>query len=89
MEKPYVDDKGILHYDPWVTIGTMKYNRDCLSVDDPNQTWNYLVFNGIDPQQYGIEHPHEEEFKDWSRAKLINELVNVRKEFEAYLRAGY
>lgn len=80
MTKVYVDDSGNLHYDSWVTIGTMMYNRDCLSVDDPEQLYNYLIANGIQPENYGISHPHTEEFKDWSRAKLIGEVIKLRNE---------
>ena len=88
-KKVFVDQQGQLHYDSWVTIGTMMYNRECLAESDPDQTYNYLTSNGIDPERYGVEHPLVEEFKEYSRSQLIQEIVAVRRELLAYQQSGF
>lgn len=88
-EKVFVDENGQLHYDSWVTIGTMMYNRECLAESDPDQLYNYLVSHGIEPENYGIEHPLVEEFKDYTRSQIIQELVAVRRELLAYQSSGF
>ena len=87
--KVFVDGQGKLHYDSWVTIGTMMYNRECLSESDPNQLYNYLSTCGIQPEDYGIEHPLVNEFKDYTRPQLIQELVNIRRELLSYQLSGF
>jgi hypothetical protein len=88
-EKVFVDANGQLHYDSWVTLGTMMYNRECLAESDPNQLYNYLTSCGVEPENYGIEHPLVEEFKDYTRSQIIQELVALRRELLAYQQAGF
>lgn len=79
-----VEKDGTLKYDKWYTAGGSMYsvNRDCLSPDDPNHTYNYLTANGVVPEEYGIQHPYVEEFKEYTRGQLIDEIMKLRKELE-------
>ncbi|MGL5013053.1 MAG: hypothetical protein ACRC6V_02025 [Bacteroidales bacterium] len=67
----------------------MMYNKGCLSEDDPEQLYNYLSKCVITPENFGIEHPTTEEFKDYTRSQLIKELLDTRRELAAYHKAGF
>ena len=42
----------------WKPGGGMMYRRDCLPIDHPEHTYNYIVREyGVRPELYGIEKP--------------------------------
>ena len=85
MSEIEIDTKaGTIKYPQYVKQGSMSVNRDCLDADDPDQTYNYLVRNGIVPEEYGIQHPHAVEFESCTRSQLINEILSLRREILAY-----
>lgn len=85
---PWVDEEG-LHYEAWVHIGEMLYNRDALGVNHPEQTYNHLVHHGIKPEDYGINHPYTERFANKTRSALIAEIVNLEEQLESAARHGF
>lgn len=83
MSEIEIDTKaGTIKYPQYVKQGSMSVNRDCLGADDPDQTYNYLVRNGI-------QHPHTVEFESYTRSQLINEILSLRREILAYQMAGF
>lgn len=82
-EKPTVDENGTLRYPTFVKRGDLLQNRDCLSPDDEDHTYNYLRRHEIIPEDFGIEHPRTEEYKNYSRDDLINEIEKLKKEILA------
>jgi hypothetical protein len=71
---------------PWIKQGNMLVNADCLDANDPDQTYNQIKRQGVNPEDYGYSHPLTEEFKDKTRADLIDEIVNLRQELLSYMR---
>lgn len=72
---------------PWVHRGSMLVNAEALDIDDPDHIYNQILAQGVEPEDYGYKHPHTEEFEGKTRADLIREIVQLRKEIEAWCRA--
>lgn len=68
----------------WIKRGIMRVNSDALHWDDPDHTYNQILSQGKRPEDFGIEHPISEEFKDKSRGELIAEIIDLRKELESF-----
>ena len=69
--------------------GDMLYNRECLSPNHPENLYNYVKRDfGVNPEDYGINHPLYERFKDLTREQLINKVCELEAEVnfrETYL----
>jgi hypothetical protein len=83
-EKVYVvgDD---LHYDAyWHPGNGMGYLREALEHDHPEQLYNYLKRNGIEPELYGVftiqQRLTQEKYNHLSKEQLINKLVELEIE---------
>jgi len=66
----------------WFDTGTgLIQRRDCLSIDNPEHTYNYMknVMNVI-PEEYGIMHPDTEKYKDYTKEELMCRIVELEKE---------
>jgi len=70
----------------WIKRGGMLMNTSCLPNDDPESAYQYIVRAGGIPSEYGIEDPLEKEFELKSRAELIQEIVELRKELDGLCR---
>lgn len=60
--------------------GDMMYN--CYGLDPTHEMhpYNQALAQGVRPEDFGIEHPYEEMFKDKTRGQLIHEVMSLRKE---------
>ena len=70
----------------WIQDGTMLVNAYALEPEHPEHPYNQLLTMGKIPENYGVFHPYAEEFASHTRGELINEIVSLRKELEAYHR---
>lgn len=87
--KPYIDEVGALHYSVWYSNGSMMVRREYLEADHPENLYNHLKTHGIEPELYGVYHPKTERMKqylNWSKEKIIAELISVQDELESALR---
>lgn len=87
--KPYVDEEGTLHYSVWYSNGHMMVRREYLERDHPENLYNHLQNHGITPEDYGIFHPDTErmaKYMDWSKEKIIAELLQAQDQIVAYER---
>lgn len=67
----------------WVKRGSMMANRDTLSHNDPDHTYNYVKDTlGLRPEDYGITHPLTEKYSHLSRDELIDLIVSMEQEIE-------
>lgn len=76
----------------WNTGGGMMIRRECLAADHPEHPYNYLKSHGFTPEDWGIYHGDtaaREQFRDWSKEKLISEVLELRKQLEACYAAGF
>lgn len=78
--------------------GGIMRNRECLSYDDPEQTYNYIkrklqeaYDKGIQrdgkllkPQDFNVVNPKNEMFRGKNRDDLIDEILDLRKNIESY-----
>jgi hypothetical protein len=64
----------------WTKRGISMVNTFALDYDDPDHPYNQIVSQGKDPEEYGIEHPLDELFKNYSRSKLIERIVTLEKQ---------
>jgi len=71
----------------WSRRGGMLVNTYALDITDAEHPYNQVVAQGKRPEDYGIQHPYEEEFGDKSRTQLIEEIISLRREIEAWVRA--
>jgi len=63
--------------------GSMLYNRDCLSPNHPEQTYNYVKTHlGIIPEDYGIYHPYYLKYKDFNKEQLMSKLGELEQKNE-------
>ena len=67
-------------YRVWVRRGGMLVNTNALDPDDPDHVYNQIKSQGVDPEDYGVFDPYEDEFKDWSVHDLKKEILSLRKE---------
>lgn len=72
----------------WIKHGSMLVNAECLELSHPMHPYNQALAQGVDPEDFGIEGPADE-FKDWSRGKLIKEIIGLRKEILGLESAGF
>ena len=73
----------------WVKRGIMLCNTECLDPDDPDHPYNQVLAQGKKPEDYGIKHPHAVRFDNMSRAELIDLILGLEREVNAYARAGF
>ena len=76
----------------WVKRGGMLIRREYLDADDPDQTYNYIKSLGKIPENYGVYSPdviESREFSDWSKERLVAEILSLRKQVIAYEAAGF
>lgn len=66
----------------WVTNSGLTVSTYTLDHDDPMHPYNQLLAQKVVPEHHGVSHPLEEEFKEISRGKLINEIMRLRKEIK-------
>ena len=84
-----INPDGTLSYKVWVNTGSMIINRDCLSPSDSLHIYNLVVAHNLNPDEYGIEHPRTSEFKDWSRDRLVHEILQLRDTIDSAMRHGF
>ena len=68
--------------------GVGMVRADCLAPEDPMHPYNQALSQGVRPEDFGIEHPRAARFKDYSRERLIEELVAAEKQIESMERGG-
>lgn len=52
---------------------------EALDADHPMHPYNQALAQGVDPTDFGIENPLEEQFASYSRDDLIREVIMLRK----------
>lgn len=52
---------------------------DALDGTHPTHPYNQALAQGVDPTEYGIRNPLEEEFESYSRDDLIREIIQLRR----------
>lgn len=67
----------------WVKRGIVFVNTSALDIDDPDHIYNQALAQGVEPEEFGIENPLAEEFKDWTVAQLQKEVIELRKEINS------
>lgn len=72
----------------WVKRGSLMVNAEALKYSDPDHIYNQVLAQGKRPEDYGIFHPYEAEFKGKSRNELIEEIVSLREEIESLYRSS-
>lgn len=71
-------------YKEWYAPGGgMMYNTWSLEPEHPMHPYNQLKEQGVNPEDFGIEHPYVELFKDKSRSELCAEILHLRKALDA------
>ena len=73
----------------WVHRGGMFINTEGLEFDDPDHPYQQAKSQGVNPEDFGIINPRDAEFNSWTRARLIDEVIYLRREIEAFVRAGF
>jgi hypothetical protein len=66
--------------------------RSCLPEDHPESTYNYIKnVLKLKPEDYGyfLNQAEYNELKDKPRHELIDEIISLRKEVHAYMKAGF
>ena len=66
----------------WYDTGNgLIVRRDCLSIDNPEHTYNYMKnVMGVTPEDYGIMHPDTEKYMDYTREELMSRVVELERE---------
>ena len=82
-----VTDQDDVIIRPWIKRGMYLVNCTALDHDDPDHVYNQILAQGKMPERYGYTHPLTEEFAEFSRADLIKEIVDLRKEITGWARA--
>lgn len=79
-----------IHLKRWVSNGFISTNRDALSLADPDHTYNLalrvLEGTGISPEDFKINNPMSERFKNTSKAELMKMVCELERELEAVAR---
>ena len=70
----------------WIGGGGIATNAYALDWDHPMHPYNQAIDQGVEPEAYGIKSPLHEEFEDWSRSKLMREIMELRKDLIAIHR---
>lgn len=84
MTKP-----GTVTYKVWIKHGGMMVNTEFLDWDHPMHPYNQIKAQGLDPEDYGMEHPRMREFHNRSHSSLVDEILGLRKELLAMQAAGF
>jgi hypothetical protein len=87
-----VSPDGTVTYSVWWKNGSMLVNRQYLSPDHPESLYQQFLKNGLVPEHYGLRSFNDieaEEFKDWNRDRLINEILELRRTVLRFERAGF
>lgn len=71
----------------WVRDGTMLVNAYALNPDHEMHPYNQILSMGKRPEDYGMQHPYYERFKDSSREDLMRRIVDLEREITAYAKA--
>jgi hypothetical protein len=74
-------ERDVVEVKRWVKRGMMMVNCD--------HTYNQIVAQGKDPEEYGVMHPLYSRFEGKSRSDLIDQIVKLEQEVMAYARHGY
>lgn len=82
-----MSDTDSIEVRPWVKRGCMLVNTSALDIDDPDHVYNQIVAMGKEPEEYGINHPYTEEFEGRTRASLIAEIIQLRKDLVGWAKA--
>ncbi len=64
----------------WVRRGKMLYATDALDWNDPAHPYQQALEQGVKPEEFGIQHPLVEKFKNWNRDELIQRIVELEDE---------
>ena len=80
--------KSEIRIKKWVKRGGMMYATDALDHTDSDHPYNQAVFQGVKPEDFGISHPLEEKYKDYTRSNLIDKIEELQQELLSYVR-GY
>ncbi len=79
-----------IHLKRWISNGFLSTNRDALSLSDPDHTYNLalrvLEGTGVSPEDFNINNPYTERFKNVSRAELMKMVCDLEREMEAMAR---
>lgn len=71
----------------WWTHNGMMTKRDCLPINHPEHTYNYMKDKmNVVPEEYGVFHPLQEKYKTMSREELIMKTIELENELEGVLR---
>lgn len=73
------DDMSGITIDKYVKRAGNYVLASSLEPDDPDHPYNQALSQGVIPEEYGIEHPRNDQFKDMSRGELIEEILSLRK----------
>lgn len=84
-----IDEPGVISYKVWIKSGSMLINRECLDIKSDLHIYNLVVAHGLIPEDYGLVHPHVEEFASWSRSQLVNEIVKLRDSLHCAAQYGF
>lgn len=82
-------EDGSISYSTWWKNGDMLVNREYLSPDHPESLYLQLLLNGLVPEDYGLRSFNDltaEEFAGWDRNRLINEIIQLRRQVLMYER---
>jgi hypothetical protein len=63
----------------WMKVACGMVRCDALDANHPMHPYNQALAQGVIPEEYGIENPRAVEFADYSRADLINEILQLRR----------
>ena len=81
---------NVLKIDVWWRPGNgMIYNRYHLEHNHPEHIYNYIKSLGYVPEDYGINHPLTERFKEYSRSELIAMIADLENELHSKHFYGY
>jgi len=72
-------DDGSLEYDQYVHRGSMMYLREGLPITDPDNLYNYLKFNNIEPELYGIFHPITKKYENYTKEQLLSVISDLER----------
>lgn len=67
----------------WWRNGRMLYRRDCLPINHPEHTYNYIKDKlGLIPEDYGVLHPINEQYKHMDKEQLLSVIANLHNQIE-------
>jgi len=73
-------------YQVWCRKGGMLVRADALPSDDPENPYQQLVAQGLNPSDYGIVRDDLEAImKDRSRESLAAEILELREQITGYM----